>query len=383
MEKEIVFNQLDDLLDRICIKLQLNETRKKRIEQSYKALCKFIDNSDGYFSKYRNKEFYAQGSYRIETTVKPKGRDEFDLDFILEINGDWKQEDPIKFLNELYKLFKESDVYKDKVEQKNRCVRINYENDFHIDILPGFSVSLNQNDTNLKVPDKELKDWTNSNPKGYAEWFKEKASLVNQVLLEKRFMASIEELPKGTPYELMKPLNKVVQLIKRYRDIYYKDMDSSGVRSIIITTLCADFYDGDASESSSVLKILNSITDKTSSGNKILEVYNPVNNKEKFSEKWDSDKKEYKEFCNFIVDLKNTWEQVLLGRDSVNISKKLEVMFGETVVKESLCEQAQYVEELRKQGKLNVSTIDGSLIFTNLTSDPNSKKVESHTFYGK
>lgn len=383
MEREVVFNELDDLLNRICVKLQLNKTRRERVENSYKALCEFINSSEGYFSKYDRIDFYPQGSYRIQTTVKPKGKDEFDLDFILEIKGEWTTEDPMKLLKELYKLFRDSGIYRDKVELKNRCVRINYENDFHIDILPSFSAKASLNNTNIKVPDRELRDWTDSNPKGYGDWFNEKANLVDRVLLEKRFSASIEELPRDKPYELINPLNKVVQLIKRYRDIYYKDKESNGVRSIIITTLCAEFYDGDASEYASIAKIINSISEHISNSSKILEVYNPVNPNEKFSEKWDTDKEEYNEFCDFILGFKKIWFEMVALNGVPEKIKKLEELFGESIVKDSLREQAEYVKSLRENKSLKISTINGALILNRINNCGSYKSIESHTFYGE
>lgn len=378
--RQYIFNELDDLLDRICIKLQLNKTRKKRVEESYNALCNFIYDSKGYFEKFENIDFYPQGSYRIQTTVKPKLGDEFDLDFILEIKGDWKQEDPMELLKELYSLFKNNGVYEKKVELKNRCIRINYENDFHIDILPSFTAKRG-NDTNIKVPDRELQDWTDSNPKGYGEWFNEKANLVDKViLLEKRVQASIEELPRDKPYELISPLNKVVQLVKRHRDIYYKDKEEKGVRSIIITTLCANLYDGDSSEYITIQKIVSEILNLISDKNKILEIYNPVNEEEKFSEKWDNNKNEYLDFCEFILKFKNSLDEISAIEGINQKAIKLEELFGEKLVKESLIEQAEYVRELRKSNKLKVSTINGMIM---IGSTENYKPIEGHTFYGE
>lgn len=378
---QYMFNELDDLLNRICIKLQLNKTRKERVEESYNALCKFIEKSDGYFGKFENIDFYPQGSYRIQTTVKPKGGDEFDLDFILEIKGEWKNEDPMELLKELYSLFKSNGVYETKVELKNRCVRINYEDDFHIDILPSFAAKRSEYDTNIKVPDRESKDWTDSNPKGYGEWFNEKGDLVDRtILLEKRVQASIEELPRDKPYEIISPLNKVVQLIKRHRDVYYKEKDMNGVRSIIITTLCANLYDGDSSEYSSMEKIINGISNLISNENEVLEIYNPVNKDEKFSEKWDNDKKEYLDFCKFILEFKKNLKKINMSEGINQKVVKLEELFGEKIVKESLIEQAEYISELRKGNKLKISTVNGMLI-TGGTED--YKPIEEHTFYGE
>lgn len=384
MTKEIVLDELDDLLSRTCSKLQLNKTRREKIETSYNALCNFIDNNNGYFSEFNQKDFYPQGSYKIQTTVKPKGKDEFDLDFILEINETWKNKNPMELLQELYKLFNESDLYRDKVELKNRCVRINYSNDFHIDILPSFSAKLNRDDTNIKVPDRELKDWTDSNPQGYAKWFNEKSNLVDKILLEKKFIASVEKLPEEKPYEFLNPLNRAVQLIKRYRDMYYKDKKIKGVRSIIITTLCAKYYNGEISEYIAINNIINEIKKEVIKSNKVLEVYNPVNSNEKFSEKWDSDKKEYKEFCDFILNFAKQWNDIMHISDFVKKIRILQELFGENIISESYKEQAQYIAELRENNKIKISTVNGNLIIDDMFIDENNyKRVENHTFYGE
>lgn len=377
-------NEIDDLLSRTCSKLQLNKTRIEKVETSYNTLCNFINNSKGYFSSFEQKDFYPQGSYKIQTTVKPKGKNEFDLDFILEINETWKSKDPMELLKELYKLFKESDLYTDKVELKNRCVRINYANDFHIDILPSFSAKLNENDTNIKVPDRTLKDWTDSNPQGYANWFDKRSKLFDKILVEQRSVASIEKLP-DISYELLSPLNKVVQLIKRYRDIYYKDKKIKGVRSIIITTLCAKYYDGEFSEYTAINNIINKIKREITKSNKILEVYNPVNSNEKFSEKWDSDKDEYKEFCDFILNFEKQWTDIKCRGNLLEKIKILQNLFGENIISESYKEQAKYIAKLRENSKIKISTIDGSLLIVDNSIDTknNIKKVENHTFYGE
>ncbi len=71
-----------------------------------------------------------------------------------------------------------------KIEAKNRCIRLVYAGDFHMDILPGVQESVfDQN--KIKVPDCELGNWVSSNPLGYGDWFMSKVNLVKESLLEK------------------------------------------------------------------------------------------------------------------------------------------------------------------------------------------------------
>lgn len=178
-------SQLNDLLNRIGAKLQLDKSRKERVDTSYNALCDWIKNDEGYFSNFKNLDFYAQGSYRTLTTVKALAEEEFDLDFVLEINGDWKNEEPLTLLQQLERRFKEHELYKTLVEVKNRCIRINYANEFHIDILPGFPKYSSMLNNKLKVPDSDSNDWTDSNPKDYSKWFDDMCNKFQNVLMEK------------------------------------------------------------------------------------------------------------------------------------------------------------------------------------------------------
>lgn len=376
-------SQLNDILNRICEKLQLNSTRKERVETSYNALCNFISNSE-YFGKFEKLDFYAQGSYSIQTTVKPKGGNEFDLDFILEIYGDWKEENPLKLLKELHRIFIESDLYKDKVEVKTRCIRINYADDFHIDILPSFPERLWTVDTKLKVPDKEIKDWTDSNPKGYAKWFNDKCNTEIELSVFEQKSASIEPLPEAAPYAYTKVLRRAVQLIKRYRDIYYENKESNGVKSIIITTLAGYFYSGESDEYDCINSILDKIikTIKDNNG-QAFSIYNPTNEKEKLSEKWESDSKSYDEFCEFIYEFKLQWSELLTLPTFQEKANVIQELFGENISKEVLLEQAEYINKLRAVNKLAVDTKNGNLTSVIAPSSIAIKEVHKNTFYGE
>ena len=71
--------QIDDLLDRMAKEVQLDSTRYERMKSSYKSVQKWIEDDEIFFKPY-NYDVYPHGSVRTLTTVKPIGKDEFDLD---------------------------------------------------------------------------------------------------------------------------------------------------------------------------------------------------------------------------------------------------------------------------------------------------------------
>ena len=90
------------------------------------------------------------------------------------------------------------------MELKNRCIRLNYSGDFHMDILPGIQEN-EWDEDKLQIPDRLLGCWVSSNPRGYAKWFLDKSNTVKISLLEKALRA--ENLPSND-YEDKNPLQR-------------------------------------------------------------------------------------------------------------------------------------------------------------------------------
>jgi len=366
---------LDDLLNRIGDKLQLNQTRRDKAEQSYKAVSDWLKEDVILFGKH-DINVYPQGSYRLGTTVKPKGKDEYDLDFVVEVDFDYKKLKPEKLLNNLERRLKESETYKDKIERKKRCVRINYEGDFHLDIIPALPGDCFQGD-NLKISDRKLKEWLDSSPKGYIKWFESKY-VSQRILLEKA--AEVEELPSSLPYTFIQPLQRIVQLIKRHRDVYFNDrVEDQAPRSIILTTLAAIFYNSSASENDALLNILTCVKREIDSNpyGKIV-IVNPTNPNEKYSDLWDEKPHLYKYFKEFISSFYLSWKKLNEAEGVDKIEGRLQIMFGEDVSKQVISEQTEYYDKLRKLGRLGMNA------FGTLTPIVSNKTipVKRNTFYG-
>lgn len=373
----MLFNKIsliDDLLNRIGEKLQLNETRREKADQTYKSVSKWLQDDKIFFGIY-DINIYPQGSYRLGTTNKPKGKEEYDLDFVLEIDYDYLKITPNELLNHLERRLKESDIYKDKIERKKRCISIKYEGDFHLDIIPALPACVFRGD-NLKIADRHLKVWLDSCPKGYIRWFESK--YISLKLIVEKAM-EIEKLPPKIPYSLIQPLQRIVQLMKRYRDIYFDNRDDISPRSIILTTLAGIYYNSWESENESLLNILCSIKKEIDFNpyGKII-VVNPSNSNEKFSDRWEEKPELYQYFKEFIYSFNSNWKKLNDAQGIDKIGKQLELMFGESISKEVISEHAEYTTELRKVGLLGINSIGA------LTSSFSNRAIpiRNNTFFG-
>lgn len=350
--------QREDLLARLAESLELDETRSNKMETAYNAIYDVLKADPVFFSKV-DFVVYSQGSKAIGTTTKPIGKDEFDLDIVVQIKDSYRNYTSSEIYNHLIRVFTSNDVYRPKLLKKNRCARINYAGDFHLDILPGCIIIPFED--KIMVPDRELATWTSSFPKGYAKWFTDKAEDVREtVLLRKAFTdyvtlseakAEQEDLPDENIYE-KEPLKRAVQLTKRYRDIFFEKKPKHKTSSIVLTTIFGELYQGEASIYETIDNTLNRILERYTSYEKLFEssgvykrikVLNPVNEDEDFTEKWDKDKEYYTQFISFIRSYKEKWEQLKNGNFSV-----AEDLFGSARTKTILKSQ---LENLSGNGK--------------------------------
>lgn len=367
---------LDDLLNRIGGKLQITETMFLQAESRYHIIGEWLRAEGSPVSIFKP-EIYPQGSLRIQTTVKPRGECEFDLDFVCEFQADPDTfYNPVEILNIIEKRLRENKIYEGMIERKNRCIRINYANQFHMDILPACPnpAAFHYGDTRLVIPDRNARCWKHSNPRGYARWFDETA--VETVTKLKR---NVEPLPEQQAYEDLVTLKRAVQLLKRYRDVSLDYLpEKERPISIVLTTLAAQNYYGQRSVVQAINDILEGIINGIPSSGRIV-VLNPTNDQEDLSERWDKNPQLYITFINWVKDFKIKWESLAETRGIQNIKLELEKMFGERVTKEVVEDYVKSYEPLRNSGSLAVSKGSGIIVpATTVSSVP----IKKNTFYG-
>jgi len=144
--------------------VNLNPTRLKVAKKGIKILRKFLKGNELF--KSRIKEIKPQGSYRQGTITKPFDDSDFDVDLLVLLDefDDWQPKD---YLNRLHQEFKCTERYKDIVDRKgkSRCVTIDYESDFHIDIV----LAIKKNGK-YKIMNKNSNEFEDTDGDGYADF---------------------------------------------------------------------------------------------------------------------------------------------------------------------------------------------------------------------
>jgi hypothetical protein len=391
-------SDLDDVLNRLGESLQLDATRRQLAESRYKAVADWIEKDEIFFKNALIK-VYPQGSFRIRTTVKPYKQSEFDLDFVVHLDFlTGKNYDALHVLNQLERRLKEHETYKLMMQRKNRCIRITYANDFHMDILVGCQ-EMYFEEKSIIVPDRKTKDWTPSNPIGYADWFLMKAELTPDRLnlyrnaYEERIqkIKASEDLPAESPYELKLPLERAVQILKRYRDVFFFDKPALATQSIILTTLAAEAYQGQLSIYETIDGIITHIEQKARSWNgqpRPFQVPNPANPAENFSEKWFEEEGLFSAFVAFVKQLHQTWQQLKTTATQATKDNLLENVFGDLRIKRILNEQIEYRNKVEKAQKLQTypQLANSSTLFTTanvkLSQKPTPVPNQQHRNFG-
>lgn len=361
---------LENLLQIICQNLQIAQPQYTLAKEKYEEIQRKLQRVGSPFSTY-NLEIFPQGSFAIQTTVKPLSREEYDVDLVCLLkDGATASINPMNLLTELksflVKLYGTSNV-----ELKKRCVCVNFSRQFHLDILPAIPDPLCAGD-NLLIPDREIKAWTSSNPRGYRKWFLKQC--------ERRVLTSSknESLPRRPSVYTQSPLQNTVQLFKRWRDIAFKGMNENWQpRSIVLTTLLANAYQGENTILTTFSSALNDIKQKIDSHTSPLAVLNPLDSNECFSEKWYEDQEGYFHFRSQLAALVQDFTSLQNATSLTDKKEILSRLFGESIVNKALTTVAKGIASPETARNLRV-TNTGELT----TAMANTLAVPKHTFYG-
>lgn len=348
---------LDLLLFDVCDTLQLSPTQHQKAEDRYHAITKVISAENSPFWRWES-NVYSQGSMRLRTTVKPIDTPH-DLDLVCEFDVSHDDVYPMVLLDGMFKLFSEHGVYGGMVTKKNRCVRIEYKDEFWLDILPACRDDHNGGSC-IQVPDRDLRHWKPSNPIAYADWFKNASRRIVVKFSDSRrelivAETTVEPLPTLQATEEKTMLQLVVQLLKRWRDVHYANSEYPPI-SIVLTTLGADLYTGKQSISTALLEVLGGIVarlDAAHAQGRRLEVPNPVHPEEDFSERWDSCPKAYLAFTDGIRKFATAWREVCEMRG--NPGKLAKGVFGQ-VIDEAILREARTMQADRRDSLLGVAS---------------------------
>jgi Second Messenger Oligonucleotide or Dinucleotide Synthetase domain/Adenylyl/Guanylyl and SMODS C-terminal sensor domain len=187
--------------------VNLNATRLALLHARVEAIIRSLEKDDVIAPLLQG--HIPQGSWAHKTIIRPVEGREFDADFLLtltEVNA-WS-DSPKIYLQQLRAAFKRSSTYAAKVRRKNRCVRIGYAGDCHVDVVAHLVLAGGRQVIVNYAEDK----FEDTNPQGFTAWMEEK-----------------DQLAGGN-------LRKVIRLMKYIRDF----KETFSVPSVILTMLLGE-----------------------------------------------------------------------------------------------------------------------------------------------
>lgn len=370
---------LDRLLEQIAATLQLTPTQFERAETAYGAVTEWLAADGSALAVYRP-GLYPQGSAALRTNNRPIGRNDHDVDVVCQllVTG-W---DAMRVYEAIHRRLAEHGTYRTMLERKDRCVRLNYEREFHLDIIPAESAprpDLRWGNLAVRIPDRALAGWTASNPAGYVRWFHEQAETAR---LAKAAREAVP-LPRPVTPGDANVLALVVQLIKRYRDLRFAEPAGAHLapRSVVLTTLAAMRYDGEQRTSVALHQVVTGMAAAVRAAwpGRVV-VPNPTNPDEKFCDKFTS--ASYAAFVDFVLRLEADVTAVVAPSASglLTLKPQLDTLFGDEPVRKAFIEYADRVARAAGEGRVRDSAGAG-LTVVGAATDP-GRVVPGHRFFG-
>ena len=306
MDKFAVVKVLDSVVD----SLDIPESYYQRASDRHHSIADWLCRPESKLAKY-SPHVTPQGSFRYGTVVRPIHHEaEYDLDNVvtLKMQKTDKTQSEVKLLfGEELKGYAKAHGMLSPLEEKPRCWRLHYADEvsFHLDSLPcvaeepavvqaiisqGVPFELANRAvaiTDQRHPNYQLlsRDWLISNPRGFARWFEERTRVFAQprlrALVEMRKFASVEDVP---PYEWKTPLQRSIQLLKRHRDVMFRETPELAPISMIITNLATHAYSGEHDIYEAVTGIVARMRNFISPA--YPRVPNPAAPSEDYADKW-------------------------------------------------------------------------------------------------
>ncbi|MEX1275490.1 MAG: nucleotidyltransferase [Bacteroidota bacterium] len=320
---------LNKILAEIANKLDLDQTRYQNALNKFAAVGKWLDAPGSKLASY-SPLIFPQGSFLLGTSVKPISGEDYDIDLVFKLFG---LETSPKHLKQLVgERLAENEDYRKILKEKVRCWRLIYARQFHLDILPA---KPSGSGTAIKIPDKELEGWKDSDPQGYAEWFKSRMkpqfSEVRKVIAAREFK-QIEQVPE---HLVKTTLQKTVQLMKRNRDIEFDKNRNDKPAGILITTLAAHAYKNEGDLFVSLLGMAKEMPSHITTVGGVDWIANPVNPKENFADKWALHPKQKEAFYSWLAKLIKDLESVVSCISVQDAQTIIYRIFGESVSKDA------------------------------------------------
>lgn len=345
--------EIYSLLDQICLALELTAAQLEAARTSYEAVAEWFSQSDNPLLKWI--DIYPHGSTGLGTTVRPIGREDFDVDLICKVLRFTADRAPAESKRIVGDRLKENARYAAMLEEK------------------------------------KLREFKPTNPKGYRALFERRAALTPTLRTQKALFAedraAIEPFPVHGAAKGI--LRRTVQILKRHRDIHFlKVAEEIAPISIVITTLAAQSYEycvknfvfeSELDVLIAAVRLMPHFIEKpVVNGRRIYVVANETTVGENFAERWNTEPARVGTFYEWHAKALADFEALpdLQGIDV--IGKNLEESLGTSIVRKAIDARTESISQARAAKKLYVAPT----VRLTLSNSANATPVRSNTFFG-
>jgi len=359
-----------DLLESVASELDISPEKYQEAVNRYQTIGRWLQEG-AYPASTHEPDIYVQGSFRLGTIVRPirNGVEaSYDIDLVCELQITKERTSPQAVKSMVGNRLREHGTYRRLLQPEGRrCWTLQYaEQDgvgFHIDVLPAVPDGRGLPDTAIAITNKNgsAYSWSPSDPRGYGEWFDSKnafafarVAIEEKRRLQRRAALIFESIDKVPDLLVRTPLQRSIQLMKRHRDLRFNHPDRVEYApiSIIITTLAAHLYGGEADVYSALSAILRKLQAHTG----LLEgksidpalatmglirrrpdgtwyIGNPVRPEENFADRWhENNHARARAFFSWVTQLQEDLLDVVNNPDPGFVKEHLGRTLGSAVV---------------------------------------------------
>jgi hypothetical protein len=385
-------SQLVGLIEEACQYLEPSAYQRDLAKQRYEGVGDWLARSDDWL--LASIAIGLQGSVAIGTTVKPIGANEYDVDLVAHVPDVDLAVSPALLKQRIGDRLRSNGNYAPLLIEMPRCWRLDYANEFHLDITPSIPNPECRFGGEL-VPDKTLKTWKASNPKGYRAKFERRAALQPRIRSifgkaydSTRHDAQIEPYPEEMGLKGI--LRRIVQIAKRHRDLHFIDDDQRlAPLSIIITTLASrayEFcvthfvYDHELDLIVDVLRRMpNMLETGMFEGRTVWFLWNQTTADENFCEKWNRYPQRAQAFFAWHGKAVADIEQLATVHGLDEVRRLLGGIFGTAPANKAMDSLTEGVNVARTASRLSVTRPAGLIVGTASGATP----VRANTFFGR
>ena len=384
-------NEAVSILERFCSIVEPTETQKQTAKDRYNAVGQWLADAAHYL--FGAVQITAQGSFALGTAIKPLTGDEYDVDLLCRFIAVAGHLGPAQLKHLLGGRLRENGRYQPILIEKQRCWRLNFAGEFHMDITPSVPNPACLYGGEL-VPDKKLRSLKPTNPAGYLKLFEQRAALSPTFNVLESFTAMdhrgiVAPFPEHSGFKGI--LRRIVQLLKRHRDIYFENADPS-LRpiSVILTTLASRAYeafvekyrfDTEFDVMVAVVQAMPSFIETYDAyGKPRWLIVNETTQGENFAEKWNLQPELQAAFVEWHGHVLSDVQRLaaLEGRDVV--TKSLGQSFGNQAANKVASDMADEVNAARRGGSLFIAPSVG--LVTGPATTARATPVRTNTFFG-